>query len=159
MAHDPSDRLDAELQSLETLLHSEIPITRAMGVRVAGWRENTLELSAPLDANINHKDTAFGGSINSLMTLAGWGVLSLLLRRRGLAAKVVIQSSSTEYHSPIVGDFTARCRAPEAEALERLVRTLQRRGRARIGLRAEVVQGEILAASFEGRFVVGRVSK
>ena len=60
---------------IQEVLHSKIPITRAMGVRVAEYDGRRLVLSAPLDANVNHLGTAFGGSLNALAVLSGYGLL------------------------------------------------------------------------------------
>ena len=50
----------------------EIPLARAMALTVAGYDGATLALAAPLAPNGNDKGCAFGGSLASLMTLAGW---------------------------------------------------------------------------------------
>ena len=60
-----------QLNQLRNVLHEEIPLTKAMGVEVNSYDGHCLVLSAPLDPNTNHKDTAFGGSLYSLAVLAG----------------------------------------------------------------------------------------
>ena len=47
---------------LTEYLHSHIPLTRHLGVRVAGLDDASARLCAPLAANLNHRDTAFGGT-------------------------------------------------------------------------------------------------
>ena len=56
--------------ALEAFLHEKIPLTRAMGLRVAESSAARLVLEAPLAANVNHLGTAFGGSLHALPTLA-----------------------------------------------------------------------------------------
>jgi thioesterase domain-containing protein len=142
------------IQELEQTLHDEIPITKQLGITVLCYKEATLALSAPLEANINHKGTAFAGSINAVTTLAGWGLLWLLLREARLSAKIVIQESNIRYRHPITQDMVATCRAPDAAHLEPFFLTLQRRGMARVELHAHIWQGEQLAVEFDGRYVV-----
>ncbi|TFG38857.1 MAG: thioesterase, partial [Candidatus Aminicenantes bacterium] len=60
-----------------------MPITKALGLRVIGRDGTDLIFSAPLAPNINHKGTAFAGSLNATATLAGWGTIWLLLREHG----------------------------------------------------------------------------
>jgi len=73
---------DSVLQETERFLHEQIPLTRAMGVRVRSWDGEKLWLSAPLEPNHNHLGTAFGGSLSALATLAGYSLLWLLLGDR-----------------------------------------------------------------------------
>jgi thioesterase domain-containing protein len=140
------------LNHLEQTLHHEIPLTRAMGIRVVCFDEQGLMLSAPLAANINHKHTAFGGSLATLTTLAGWGLLHLLLREHP-PATIVIQDSHTHYRRPVTDDFTATCALPDSEVLVTFLETLGRRGMARIDLTAGIPVGGRPAVEFEGRFV------
>lgn len=80
---------------VEAFLHTKIPITQAMGVRVEVFDENHLVLTAPLDLNHNHLGTAFGGSLAAVATLAGYAFLWLALEDRD--AHVVIAESSLVY--------------------------------------------------------------
>lgn len=145
------NELARELQ--RTLAH-EIPITRHMGLTVEEYDGERLTLGAPLEKNINHKATAFAGSLNAVVTLAGWGMAWLLLRELELAATVVIQHSATSYLLPVTSDFAACCRKPEAEQIRLFEATLRRRGRARIELHVVVEQEGRIAVDFTGRYVV-----
>jgi thioesterase domain-containing protein len=140
------------LTELEHVLHAEIPLTRAMGVTVKDFDASGLTLAAPLAPNINHKSTAFGGSLATLATLAGWGLLQLLLRDRQ-PVTVVIQESRAQYLLPVTGDFTATAFTPAAEALEKFRTQLDRRGVARIDLVSSIPVKSRVAVHFEGRFV------
>ena len=102
------------LRALRAKLRRDMPITKALGLRVVGNEGGGLVLSSPLEPNINHKGTAFAGSLNATATLAGWGTIWLLLREHGIRSHVVIQDSTVHYFRPVTGDFTARCRAPSA---------------------------------------------
>ena len=146
---------DLALQ-LQTTLHTEIPLTTAIGLRVERYEAGCVELSAPLAPNINHKDTAFAGSLTVVATLSGWGLLWLLLQEAGLPGKIVIQDCSVRYLRPVAGDFTARCGPPDPAEMERFLRTYRRRDQARIELRAEIRDGEELALELVGRYVVQR---
>jgi len=141
------------LMRLERTLHHEIPLTHAMGIRVVSFDEQGLMLSAPLAANINHKHTAFGGSLATLTTLAGWGLLHLLLREHP-PATIVIQESRTHYHRPVTGDFTALCALPATKVLGSFLETLKRRGMARIELAASIPADGRTAVEFHGRYVI-----
>lgn len=140
------------LADLERTLHAEIPLTRAMGVTVARFDAAGLTLRAPLAPNINHKSTAFGGSLATLATLAGWGLLQLLLREHS-PVTVVIQESSVQYLRPVAEDMQAICSMPQARELEKFLRMLVRTGMARIELEVLIPAGGETAVKFRGRFV------
>lgn len=142
-----------QLRELEQTLHAEIPLTRAMDVRVLRADQNGLALGAALAPNLNHKKTAFGGSLNSLATLACWGLIQLLVRDSGRPITVVIQESSVQFLKPVMRDFEAICALPPEPVSKRFLHTLERKGRARLALDSAVhVDGEI-ALRFRGQFV------
>ncbi len=138
---------------LERYLHEQIPLSAAMGVRVRMATPERVQLAVPLAPNINHNETAFGGSAAALATLSAWALLHLRLAGTGLQARLVIQRSSMEYEQPIPGDFDAVCRFTDEPAWERFRVTLARRGRARLTLAAYLVYDAQRMATFEGDFV------
>src|SRR5262249_11092228 len=108
------------LAQLQATFDHEIPLSRAIGLTALRYDARGLTLGAPLAPNTNHKSTAFAGSLNAAATLAGWGLVWLLLRERGLAATIVIQESETRYQLPVRGDFAAICALPPAAEIEQL---------------------------------------
>ena len=141
-------------RELQVVLHHEIPLSRQMGLTVQGYDGVCLTLCAPLAPNINHKATAFAGSLNAVMTLAGWGTVWLLLAERGLHGTIVIQESSTRYQLPVGHDFTATCRIPQVDVTERFLAGLRRRGKARLALKVEILDGDgRVAVAFTGMYV------
>jgi thioesterase domain-containing protein len=152
----PSPRRGAApdlLRALRDKLRRDMPITRALGLRVAGREGGGLLLGSPLAPNVNHKGTAFAGSLNATATLAGWGTIWLLLREHGIRSHVVIQDSTVHYVRPVTGDFTARCKAPSPGAAERLVHAVLKKGRGRIELDVTVADASGDAVRFHGRYV------
>lgn len=143
---------DAEML-LERYLHQQIPLSVAMGVRARMATPEHVQLAVPLAPNVNHNETAFGGSAAALATLSAWALLHLRLARAGLQARLVIQRSSMEYEQPIPGDFDAVCRFTDELAWERFRVTLVRRGRARLTLAAHLLYDSQRMAAFEGDFV------
>ena len=139
--------------ALEQILHSEIPISRAMGIRVASFDGASLILDAPLDPNLNHKSTAFGGSLYSIAVLCGWGLLHLKLAKARLHKHIVIQESNIRYLHPVVQDLHAECRLDDA-AFRHFLLTLKKHGRARISLAVTITHDKKPAVEFTGRYVV-----
>lgn len=139
---------------IQELLHDKIPITRAVGVKVEEYDGRRLILSAPLAANVNHLGTAFGGSLNTLAVLSGYGLLWLELRDD--ESHIVIRESSISYERPVRGDLRATCALPEAGVLAEFKRTFQQKGRARIELAATIEGQGVTAVRFRGTFVALR---
>jgi thioesterase domain-containing protein len=139
---------------IQELLHTKIPITRAMGVRVEAYDGERLILSAPLGANVNHLGTAFGGSLNALAVLSGYGLLWLELQDS--ECHIVIRASSISYDRPVRGEIRAVCVRPDAEVLEEFKQTFHQKGRARIALAATIEDEGSTCVRFEGTFVAMR---
>ncbi len=141
-------------QELETYLRSNIPLAGAMEVVVEDIGRDGLSLGAPLAPNRNHRDTAFGGSVSTLATLAAWSLLRLRLdERQARSAHLVIQRHSVEYLRPIRGDFTARAAFSASADWARFERAFSSRGRARIEIGAVVRSAGVECARFSGDFV------
>lgn len=142
---------------LQTYLHEHIPLSRAMQIEVITATPEGIELGAPLAPNVNHRGTAFGGSIATLATLAGWSLLRVRLGDYAPLPHLVIQRSSMEYLLPIEGTFSATVSYPaEADWTDFLTR-LEAQGRARLNLAVEVFANKQLAARMTGVFVALKV--
>ena len=143
----------SSMQALQATLDNEIPITRDIGIRVAHYDGEQLALAAPIERNINHKATVFAGSLNAVMTLAGWGMIWMLLKELDMTGTIVIQNSASHYKRPVTRDFTAICHRPGVEQVRQFARTLHEKGRARLELEATIHEHEALVMSFQGRYV------
>ncbi|MFJ3482587.1 YiiD C-terminal domain-containing protein [Pseudomonas sp. NPDC090202] len=144
-------------QSLEAVLHQDIPLTRDMGVKVLAWHDHQLRLHLPLGPNINHKSTLFGGSLYCGAVLAGWGWLYLRLKEAGIDdGHIVIQDGQISYPLPVKSDGVAICDAPDDATWDRFVKLYQRRGRARLVLNTRIVAegSEESAVTFVGQYVL-----
>ena len=151
--------MSTDSQHLESVLHGDIPLTREMGVEVLDWQGQRLRLRLPLEANVNHKSTMFGGSLYCAAVLAGWGWLHLRLRELGVEdGHIVIQEGQISYPLPVTGPAIAECAPPEDKTWERFIATYQRRGRARLTLRTQVFNAGSAetAVNFNGQYVLHR---
>jgi thioesterase domain-containing protein len=139
------------LRQAEKFLHEQIPITRAMGLRVVANDEAGFTVEAPVALNSNHLRTAFGGSINAVATLAAYGFLWMELN--DAAAHVVVAESSIKFLRPVREMIRATCPQPDAKSLAAFHAQFAEKGRARIALGVKVTEAGEIAAEFEGRFV------
>ncbi|WP_194788255.1 YiiD C-terminal domain-containing protein [Pseudomonas sp. UFMG81] len=151
--------MSTDSQYLQAVLHSDIPLTREMGMQVLDWQGHCLRLQLPLAPNVNHKSTMFGGSLYCGAVLVGWGWLHLRLRELGIDdGHIVIQEGQISYPLPVTGTAVARCPAPDAKTWERFLTMYQRRGRARLTLETVVSNegSDATAVSFSGQYVLHR---
>lgn len=143
----------AELQA-DILQH--IPLARAMDLAVTRYSGSEIEMTAPLAPNINDKGCAFGGSMASLLTLAGWGLIELGLRAEDLDCDLYIGDSQLRYHAPVWGELRCSARLAEGSTLEALVASLRERGKGRVDVVCEIAGDEGVAATLGARFFAKR---
>ena len=145
-------------RTLERQLLADIPLARAMALSIRAWDDESLTLAAPLAPNINDKGCAFGGSLASLMTLAGWALVKLALDARTQtqvrAYDIYVQDSAIRYLAPVWQDFDAVARLAEGHAFEAFFATLDVRGKARLRVHCTVPLADGSdAATLDAQFV------
>ena len=138
---------------LQAYLHTHIPLSAAMQVSVVSVSPEAVTLAAPLVPNINHRSTAFGGSVSTLAILSAWSLVNLRLKAEGLETRLVIQSNRMDYDAPIEADFTAMATLADAADWPLFMKMLLRRGRARIVVQSVVRCRDVVGGRFEGEFV------
>lgn len=142
------------IADFERQLLADIPLARAMQLRVGVSDADQLTLAAPLEPNRNDKGCVFGGSLVSVMTLAAWGLIVLQLRAAGLDCDVYVQDSQIRYLAPVWADFSAQARLAEGESWDDFAAALTTRGKARVHVDCSVAQTSGAdACSLHARFV------
>lgn len=144
---------------VEEYLRKHIPLSAGMDIAVVAAGPGGVSIEVPLGPNVNHRSTAFGGSVAALAILAGWTLVHVRLRDEGLVTHTVIQSSALRYDAPIHGTFSAVTEPVEAEAWDRFTRTIRRRGKGRVRVSASVRSEGRRAATFTGAYVAFRVPR
>ena len=143
-----------QARRLIQFIRSEIPLAKAMDLQLGRYDGDTLSLWAPLPPNVNDKGCAFGGSLVSLMTLSGWALVEMALRRAGLDCDVFVAESSVRYLAPVWQDFRSEARLADEASWSTFFTTLAARGRARITVECVVPgEGGQPAATLNARFV------
>ena len=143
-------------RELQSYLHENIPLTKAMCMEVVHSGEEGIRLRAPLAPNINHRQTAFGGSISALAMTAGWSYVHRRLQSLEMPARIVVSNAETRFLQPAVDDFEAWCPAPPDKLWTRFIATFQKKGKARLKLRAWVQCERETTAIFEAEYVAVR---
>lgn len=135
-------------------LNEHIPITKALGVEPVQFNRNVVIFSAPLSSNINHRSTAFGGSISSILIITGWSYLRLIFDEEEKIPTIVISSSNTKFLKPITSDFTSHLILPDMADLNKFLEIYHRFGKSRITLQAIIGDEKEPMAHLTGDYVV-----
>ena len=139
-----------------------IPLAKAMGVGVEVSDERALVLTAPKEQNKNSLNTAFGGSLVSIATLAGYGVVWELMKDEKKSPDekaqwhIVVKESRAAYRRPVIGDLRAICERPAQAVIAEFKEGLARYGKAKLKLRARVIEDGQTAVDVQAAFVVSR---
>lgn len=137
----------------EQLLHEQIPITKSMEIGVIEFSPFKVKVSAKLKPNINHMATAFGGSINCLMTVCGWSMMYAIINEVAPDAHIVIQKSSIDYLAPIQDDFIAECELTDGAEKLKFLDMYRRHKKGKLRLEVFCYHEGSLSAKFEGHYV------
>ncbi|HEX5354428.1 MAG TPA: YiiD C-terminal domain-containing protein [Rhodanobacteraceae bacterium] len=143
---------DSAAAALEAHILENIPLADAMDLKVRRYTGDLLEMTAPLAPNANDKGCAFGGSMASLLTLAGWGLIELGLRAQGLACDIYVGDSHLRYHEPVWSELRSVARFSEDGALTKLASSLRERGKGRTDVTCEITGQRRPATTLTARF-------
>ncbi|WP_100644346.1 bifunctional GNAT family N-acetyltransferase/thioesterase [Alteromonas facilis] len=138
----------AELQSTWS---DTIPISEHMGIKIYQYSGRTLETRASLNKNINVHGTMFAGSIFSLATLTGWGMIHLQLKQQELAGDIVLGDGDIHYHKPITMQPRAIC---NIETVNAKFDQLANGKKCPVKLQVDILDGDTAVAEFSGVFWV-----
>ena len=141
-------------EEAQNYIYSNIPITKAMGFKIKTLSQDEVSLTAPIKNNINHRGSAFGGSIDSLFLTTGWAFIRFLIDHYVPTPIIVGSKGSTTFLKPLLEDFESKLVVPDATEIERFISTFDRFGKARIQLKVEIKKENVLYAEFTGDYVV-----
>ncbi|MCL1143504.1 thioesterase domain-containing protein [Shewanella gaetbuli] len=160
------------VKELVNTWHQTIPLSQFMQVDVVAFEEagamsplnNKLQheptseppnsplwqlvTTAPLAPNINLHQTMFAGSIYTLMTLTGWGMIWLQQQLNQLDGNIVLADAKVKYLAPVTGQ-------PHAKVIWNNLdlSPLKTANKVKIPLQVELWCGNTLCANFSGVYV------
>lgn len=141
--------------SLQDFIYDQIPLSRHLGVKINKIDELEAIVTAPLEINRNHMNTAFGGSLQAILVLSAYAWLFQIMKQNSHSCHVILQESNYEFLKPVCEDITAICRAPKESQMQKFLDTFAKKKKARIILHASVED----KCHFAGKFVVQKSSQ
>ncbi len=137
-------------------LYNEVPLSKAMGIKLIKIDDSEVVLGAPLVPNRNHQGTLFGGSAASIATLACWTLVHDRMMREPITANLVVQKAQIEYLRPCPGEVRAIARFDSPAQWLRAVDAFTRKGKARMSLNSSLFFEQTEVLHFSGDFVFFR---
>ncbi len=147
------DHQQIAAQSLQSVWHKTIPMSKAMGLQISYYDAKQLLTHCDAQFNKNLHNTMFAGSIYTLATLTGWGwvYLALAEHQHNLQGDIVLAEANIRYHTPIQGLVYGQ--VVESDVSGQFDNLLLGKS-ARIKLIAHIYCGENIAATFTGSYFV-----
>lgn len=115
---------------LERYLHTNIPLSRHMGLRVRAAERERLELALPLAPNVNPHGTVFGGAQAAVGLVGGWMLLYAAFARDGISVQLVGKEGRCEFLAPATADCVVVTTCSGAD-LDAMLDRFHAKGRAR----------------------------
>jgi thioesterase domain-containing protein len=142
------------ISDIEALLKKDIPISAEMGVRDFQLDSEGLQFCLPLQPNVNHKGTLFGGSLYSAGALGCYALFLSGLREASLHTNnIVISEGHIQYNFPVEGDAQVIAHWSSLQDRSQFFQTLKSKKKARVQMKAEIWSAGKACALFTGSFV------
>lgn len=122
-----------------------------MEISIVQFDGEQFSTTANMDKNINLHGTMFAGSIYTLATLTGWGMVYLQLKKMGLSGDIVLADANIKYLKPLTHEPLAKvCMDNANNQLARL--EVNRNGK--MHLIVSLFSNNEKVAEFSGQYVV-----
>ncbi len=142
-------------KDLDAFLKEHLPLARAAGVVIDSYDGDVLQVSAPLELNINDKQTAFGGSLYNLCVIAAWGMTDLKAKELNLIGDIVVAKGEINYLRPLRSRLIAKAFLPNELILEKAIHSYKTRGKAVFTISAQILdEQQQVCVEFEGKYAV-----
>ena len=140
---------------LQNKLHTEIPLTKLMQLRIKKYNENVLITTAPLNININDKGTAFGGSLSTITIISSWSLCWLIVKELEFDSKnIVVIQNENSYLQPVTKDIICHTLKPSEKEIQILKEKLQKKGSASLKIKSQIIEEGKVCVEFEGIYVI-----
>ncbi|UYL07717.1 thioesterase domain-containing protein [Bdellovibrio sp. SKB1291214] len=161
--------MEVNSQDLIKILSDNIKLYEHLGITVETLNSHRVVLKVDLQKNLNHKGTAFGGSLYATGVLSAYALVLAGLKHYQIDTEnIVIAKGVIEYHRPIDSDFRIVCAFADLAQEQSFYQELKDKKRVRRDLqvhifkdggsegllRGVIPESGVLGASLVGSFVV-----
>lgn len=148
--------MEIKSEELIKILQNKITLFPHLGIDVREMSGDKVHFHVDLQKNLNHKGTAFGGSLYATAVLAAYGLVLAGLKERNIPTEnIVIAKGTIDYLRPVGTDFDIICEFPTPTMKDQFYSDLLLKKRVRGTVKSQIfADGGSLKALFEGSFVV-----
>lgn len=139
---------------VQEYLYENIPLTKLMKIEIEEYSEKEVALSSPLSINRNHKGTAFGGSLVTILTTNCWLMAFRHFKDIDPSCHIVIAKSEVDYLRPVTKDFVSKCQITDFDEVGKAIEYYKRKGKTRLNLVATISENDKICVEFRSTFVV-----
>jgi|TARA_B110000902_G_scaffold266256_1_gene353299 thioesterase domain-containing protein len=142
------------ITGLNNFVINTLDLAVSMDIAIESYDRETLVLSAPLEKNINDKNTAFGGSLYVLNVMTCWGMVYMKCREGGIEIpNIVVSHAEIDYLAPVPDKkIIASCTI--SDDFDGFIEYYYGNGRSRVRLQSSVVTAGKTAVLFKGKYAV-----
>jgi thioesterase domain-containing protein len=146
--------IDELIAALNNFVINTLQLAVAMDIAIESYDRSSLVLSAPLEKNINDKNTAFGGSLYVLNVMTCWGMVYMKCREGGIEMpNIVVSHAEIDYLAPVPDKkIIASCTVNDE--FDGFIEYYQGNGRSRVKLQSSVVTDGKTAVLFKGKYAI-----
>ena len=143
------------IKEIQNKIHTQIPITKLMKVKLEKLDQTKLITTAPLNINTNDKGTAFGGSLNTLTIISSWSMAYYLSKKYNIVnPNIVIFKNETKFIRPVTKDIICTTFIPNKEELEKLEIKLKMKNSASIKIHSKIIEDGKVCVDFKGIYII-----
>lgn len=148
-------------EELQNFIYSNIPIVEKNCFTVKGIQDLTAQIKGHHNDHSNHRNTVFGGSISTVLILAAWSHLRLMMEEAGVSAGTVVGKQSVTFYKPVTGDFFGTALPIPKDKAKDFFSHFKKRGKAKLTIKAQLIEEETqdVKAEFSGEFFLLSDSK
>ena len=145
---------DELIEALKNFVINTLALAVAMDIKIESYDGSRLVLSAPLEKNINDKNTAFGGSLYVLNVMTCWGMVYIKCRENGVdMPNIVVSHAEIDYMAP-VPDKTIVATCEVTDEFDGFIEYYRNNGRSRVELQSSVTGAGNTAVVFKGKYAI-----
>jgi thioesterase domain-containing protein len=146
--------IDELITGLNNFVINTLDLAVSMDIAIESYDRETLVLSAPLEKNINDKNTAFGGSLYVLNVMTCWGMVYMKCREGGIEIpNIVVSHAEIDYLAP-VSDKIISASCTISDEFDGFIEYYDGNGRSRVRLQSSVVTAGKTAVLFKGKYAI-----
>ena len=143
-------------KKFEKFMHEQAPMTKYLNFKVEKFDVGIVKISAPFAADMDHKPTAFVGSINALTSVCGWAMVFMIIKEYNENPHITLLKSSVDYLLPINKDFSATCETVDGKKVDKFIKSYSKWGKSQVEVEVVVYTPIGAAAKFKGVYEVSK---